>query len=107
LNSNTDVQHFSIAAIVFSAKLGSGASHAALYSASNYYTGYSLFWGGLTMGVCNLLCGTPTSHDKERLTIADAIAQLALGVAVGISGSNAALADAADPTLFVKILVIE
>lgn len=64
-----------ITAIVFSAKIGSAPSQIALFSASNYYTGFALFWGGLIMGACNLLCG----------------------VAVGISGSNAALADAADP----------
>ncbi|KAK3988525.1 ATP synthase subunit C-domain-containing protein [Cladorrhinum sp. PSN332] len=73
-----------IMAIVFSAKLNPVEGEA-IYSGNSYYTGYALFWSGLTVGMCNLICG----------------------VAVGINGSGAALADAADPTLFVKILVIE
>ncbi|KAK0627260.1 proteolipid subunit-like protein [Immersiella caudata] len=73
-----------IMAIVFSAKLAPVRGEA-LYSGDAYYTGFALFWAGLTVGMCNLVCG----------------------VAVGINGSGAALADAADPTLFVKILVIE
>ncbi|KAH6895259.1 ATP synthase subunit C-domain-containing protein [Thelonectria olida] len=73
-----------IMAIVFSSKveLVQGPE---IYSASAYYTGFSLFWSGVTVGLCNLVCG----------------------VAVGINGSGAALADAADASLFVKILVIE
>ncbi|KAJ5527041.1 hypothetical protein N7513_011200, partial [Penicillium frequentans] len=73
-----------IIAIVFSAKLVP-VPETELYTKSNLYTGYALFWGGLTVGCCNLICG----------------------ISVGINGSGAALADAADPSLFVKILVIE
>lgn len=67
-----------IMSIVFSAKLGQVSGDAA-YSGSNYYTGYALFWSGVLVGMCNLVCG----------------------VSVGINGSSAALADAADPSLYV------
>ncbi|KAI1361283.1 vacuolar ATP synthase subunit C [Xylaria arbuscula] len=73
-----------IMAIVFSSKVGYTTGDN-LYDGNSYYTGFALFWAGLTVGGCNLVCG----------------------VAVGINGSGAALADAADASLFVKILVIE
>ncbi|EAU91063.2 vacuolar ATP synthase proteolipid subunit [Coprinopsis cinerea okayama7 len=73
-----------IIGIVYSAKLTNVAEDV-LYTRENYYTGFALFWGGLTVGACNLLCG----------------------VCVGVTGSTAALGDAADPDLFVKILVVE
>lgn len=73
-----------IMSIVFSSKINL-VKESELYTGSNYYTGYALFWAGLTVGMCNLICG----------------------VSVGINGSSAALADAADPSLFVKVLVIE
>lgn len=65
-----------IMSIIFSGKLDA-ISGEDLYSGSNYYTGYALFWAGLTVGMCNLICG----------------------VSVGINGSGAALADASDPSL--------
>ncbi|KAG8770810.1 H(+)-transporting V0 sector ATPase subunit c'' [Ceratobasidium sp. 428] len=74
-----------IMAIVYSQKVNSNIPEDQLYTAENYYTGFALFWGGLTVGLCNLLCG----------------------ISVGITGSNAALGDAADPALFVKILIVE
>ncbi|KAK6384566.1 V-type ATPase, C subunit [Exophiala oligosperma] len=73
-----------IMSIVFSSKL-TLVPEEKLYTGPNYYTGYALFWSGLTVGMCNLICG----------------------VSVGINGSSAALADAADPSMFVKVLVIE
>lgn len=73
-----------IMAIVFSAKLNS-VPETSLYTKENLYTGYALFWAGVTVGLSNLLCG----------------------IAVGITGATAAISDAADLSLFVKILVIE
>lgn len=74
-----------IMSIVFSSKLGTVSSYEQLFTKGNMYTGYALFWAGLTVGVCNLICG----------------------VSVGITGANAAIADAKDSALFVKILVVE
>jgi V-type H+-transporting ATPase proteolipid subunit len=65
-----------IMSIVFSAKI-SVAGPDAIHSASNYYTGFALFWSGTLVGFSNLICG----------------------ISVGINGSSAALADAADPSL--------
>lgn len=73
-----------IMAIVFSAKV-LNVPEQNLYTKENLYTGYALFWAGMTVGLTNLLCG----------------------IAVGITGSTAAISDAADSSLFVKILVVE
>lgn len=64
--------------IVFSSKLFQVAPEQ-VNSGANLFTGYAIFWSGLTVGVCNLICG----------------------VSVGINGSSAALADAADASLYV------
>lgn len=71
-------------AIVFTAKISALPSHQ-LLSPAAAYTSYAIFWGGLTVGTCNLACG----------------------VSVGINGSGAALADAADASMCVPYLPAE
>jgi V-type H+-transporting ATPase proteolipid subunit len=74
-----------IVAIILQTKLESVDVSQGLYSRSNMAAGYAIFAAGLTCGLSNLVCG----------------------MCVGIVGSSCALSDAANPALFVKILVVE
>ncbi|KAJ2905408.1 hypothetical protein MKZ38_005506 [Zalerion maritima] len=74
-----------IMAIVFSTKLNSGASAEEMDSHAAHFTGHGIFWGGIAVGVCNLLSG----------------------VAIGINGSGTAIASAANDTLFVRTLIVQ
>ncbi|KAH8089627.1 putative hydrogen-transporting ATPase [Filobasidium floriforme] len=73
-----------IIAIVYSSKI-QGASLETLHNTANTYTAAALFFGGLTVGLCNLMCG----------------------IAVGTTGATCAVSDAQNPELFVKVLIVE
>jgi V-type H+-transporting ATPase proteolipid subunit len=75
-----------ITAIVFNSKLNPVHPDAfGDFPTKIHYSGFALFGAGLAVGFSNLACG----------------------ISVGIVGSGAALADAMNSSLFIRILVIE
>merc|ERR1711862_36282 len=71
-----------IIAIVLSGQIESYAEATTEVIQRNYFSGYAMFGAGVTTGLVNLVCG-------------------------GQVGSGAALSYAANPALFVKILIVE
>ena len=74
-----------IMSVVIASNINNQSSYNEADLVKDYQNGFKMFASGLTIGLSNLFCG----------------------LAIGVIGSGAALADAQNPALFVRILIIE
>ena len=78
----------------------------------NYFSGFAMFGAGLTTGLTNLVCGICVGQVGRNYDLIFYASFTCLTNHTPIQfflqvGSGAALSDAANPVLFVKILIVE
>ena len=73
---------------------------------NNYFAGFAMFGAGLTTGLTNLVCGICVGQVKIKSLLLGSIRNHGAFLFLQV-GSGAALSDAANPALFVKILIVE
>ena len=82
-----------------------------LWPTTAYTAGYAILGSGLTTGWANLACGYVVCMRPSPVVLnvvsLDVDKCFDCSISVGVVGSSAALSDAQNSTLFVKILVVE
>ena len=74
---------------------------------NNYFAGFAMFGAGLTTGLTNLVCGICVGQVKIKSLSSLGTTRNHGAFLFQQVGSGAALSDAANPALFVKILIVE
>jgi V-type H+-transporting ATPase proteolipid subunit len=95
-----------ITAIIMSSKFAEipvipGPGVGQMFSIDDRFAGYLLFAAGLTVGMANVACGVCVGIGKRTKISIFFVCK------IFVVGSGAALADAQNATLFIRILIVE